>query len=284
VKNYITAKRYAWERYKNTHPSNRGSSQVNLLKEFPIFHPNMGGDYQVKAQILSASIRNTLPFLSGLSQAVGHAKLKTIDCSAFSADPAAQSAALRLQKLFNLYGSDKSNLHNYHWLYGEILKHHQSVQAILEIGLGTNNETVACNMGKDGRPGASILAFRDFCENATLYGADIDESILFQDERISTFVVDQTKPESLEALLQNLPAQFDLVIDDGLHTTDANILTLCYGLTLIKPGGWVVIEDILDVAEPVWQIVAALLPVERYRSHFIKADNGYLFAVQRCTS
>jgi hypothetical protein len=281
AKSYIDAKRYAWKRYQTTHPSDRGHSQINLLKEFPIFRPNAGGDYQFKAEITSESIRNTFPFLTYLSQAVGHTKLHTIDCSDFSEDPEAKAAALRLQHLFDVYGSDKSTLHNYHWLYGEILKHPQSVQSILEIGLGTNNEDVACNMGKDGRPGASIRAFKDFCVNATLYGADIDQSILFQEERISTFVVDQTKPQSFEALLQNLPAQFDLIIDDGLHATDANILTLGYGLTLLKPGGWVVIEDILDMAEPVWQTVAAILPIEEYKSYFIKAKNGHLFAVQR---
>ena len=281
AKGYIEAKRYAWKRYQNTHPSDRGYSQINLLKEFPIFRPNMGGDYPVKAEITSESIRNTFPFLTRLSQSVGHPKLETIDCADYAEDSEANAAALRLQQLFDLYGSDKSTLHNYHWLYGAILKHPQTVQAILEIGLGTNNEHVACNMGKDGRPGASIRAFKDFCINATLYGADIDQSILFQEERISTFVVDQTKPQSIEALFQNLPAQFDLIIDDGLHAIDANVLTLGYGLTLLKPGGWVVIEDILEMAEPVWQTVAALLPVELYEPYFIKARNGYLFAVRR---
>jgi hypothetical protein len=281
---YIKAKRYSWERYQNTHPSDRGNSQINVLKEFSIFRPNMGGNYADKAPITSESIRNTFPFLSHLSQSVGHPKLEIIDCLDFADDPEANAPALRLQYLFNLYGSDKSILHNYHWFYGAILKHPQSVYTILEIGLGTTNENVACNMGKHGRPGASIRAFKDLCVNAMVYGADIDESILFQEERISTFFVDQTKPQSFEALLANLPAQFDLVIDDGLHATDANILTLSYGLTLLKPGGWIVIEDILDMAEPIWQSVAAILPVQQYEPYLVKAKNGYLFAVHRKTT
>lgn len=281
AKNYIKAKRYAWSRYQNTHPSDRGFSQVNLLKEFSIFRPNMGGGYQDKAAITSESIRNTFPFLARLSQSLGHGKLAITDCAEFSEDPEAKAAALRLQQLFDLYGSDKSTLHDYHWLYGAILKQPQSVRAILEIGLGTNNEQVACNMGKDGKPGASLRAFKDFCMNAALYGADIDQSILFEEERITTFLVDQTNPQTFEALLAKLPAQFDLVIDDGLHATDANILTLRYGLPLLKPGGWIVIEDILEMAEPVWQTVAALLPVDQYQSYFIRARNGLLFAVRR---
>ena len=58
-------------------------------------------------------------------------------------------------------------------------------------------------------------------------------SFKIQEERISTFVVDQTNPQSIEALFKKLPAQFDLIIDDGLHATDANVLTLGYGLTLL---------------------------------------------------
>jgi hypothetical protein len=102
AKGYIKAKIYAWKRYQNIHPSDRGYSQINLLKGYPIFRPNMGGDYPVKAEITSESIRNTFPFLLRLSQSVGHTKLKTIDCPDFPEDPEANAAALRLQQLFDL--------------------------------------------------------------------------------------------------------------------------------------------------------------------------------------
>jgi hypothetical protein len=116
---------------------------------------------------------------------------------------------------------------------------------------------------------------------AAVYGADIDRSILFTEDRIKTFEVDQTSPESFERLLERLPSNFDLVIDDGLHAPDANILTLSYGLKLIKSGGWVVIEDILEQSQPIWQSVAALLPSQIYDSFFIRARSGMMFAVHR---
>ena len=69
---------------------------------------------------------------------------------------------------------------------------------ILEIGLGTNNVDVVSNMGRDGIPGASLRAFRDYLINSKIYGADIDKSILFSEERIETYFVDQTNDTSFE--------------------------------------------------------------------------------------
>ncbi len=278
---YLTAKKHAWQRYQNTHPSDRGASKINLLKEFPLFRPNMNGNYQDKVAIESQTIQNLFPFLSILSQTAGHPELPVMNCREFSRDAESGEAAQKLQQLFNTHGSDKSSLHDYHWLYGSILSNPESVRSILEIGLGSNNESVACNMGSGGRPGASIRAFRDFCEGAVIYGADIDRSILFTEDRIKTFEVDQTSSESFDRLLEMLPNNFDLVIDDGLHAPDANILTLSYGLKLIKSGGWVVIEDILDQSQPLWQSVAALLPSQIYDSYFIRAQSGMMFAVHR---
>jgi hypothetical protein len=48
----------------------------------------------------------------------------------------------------------------------------------------------------------------------------------------------------------------------------------------IKIGGWVVIEDILEEALPVWQVISALLPTS-YRSIIIKCVGGYMFAIER---
>lgn len=281
AKGYIKAKQYAWQRHQNTHPSDRGSSRINVLRDFPLFRPNMLGNYKEKASFAAQSIRNTVPFLAHLSASAGHPPLQVMDCEAFAKDPQAARAAQSLKQLFDGYGSDKATLHNYHYLYGAILQKPDGVHSILEIGLGTNNEDVACNMGKGGKPGASIRSFRDFCENAIVYGADIDASILFQETRIQTLLVDQTNPASFEQLLPQLPQHFDLIIDDGLHAPDANILTLSYGLKLLAPGGWMVIEDILEEAQPVWQTVAGMLPSATFECFLISARKGMLFAVRR---
>lgn len=183
--------------------------------------------------------------------------------------------------MFNHYRSDKAKVHNYHLIYGPMLGHPENVNRILEIGLGTNNDDVVSTMGSLGAPGASLRAFRDYCLNAEIFGADIDTRILFQEDRISTYHVDQLSPASLADLGQKLPNEFDLIIDDGLHSPDANINTLSFATRLIRKGGWIVIEDICLDAVPVWQCVAALLSGRGWRPLLFKASGGIVFAVQK---
>jgi hypothetical protein len=100
---------------------------------------------------------------------------------------------------------------------------------LLEIGLGTNNPDVVSTMGASGKPGASLRAFRDFLPNARVFGADIDGRILFEEERILTYYVDQTRSISFDELADKLGNEgFDLVIDDGLHSPNANIATMIF--------------------------------------------------------
>lgn len=185
----------------------------------------------------------------------------------------------RLESLLNHYGSDKVR-HGYHRIYAQILGKKDSINKILEIGLGTNNQDVISNMSTAGKPGASLRAFRDYCENARVYGADVDSRILFEDERISTYYVNQLDSYTLQKLSIDVAQDFDLVIDDGLHAPDANIATLLFGLTVIKPGGWVVIEDIKPEAESFWKVVAGLLP-EGFEISIIRANFALVFAVHR---
>jgi len=71
-----------------------------------------------------------------------------------------------------------------------------------------------------------------------------------------------------------------LVIDDGIHTVDANIDALAFGLSKIKVGGCVVIEDIGQAAAPLWQVIGALLP-EKYVATLLSARGGMLFVARR---
>lgn len=135
-------------------------------------------------------------------------------------------------------------------------------------------------MGSGGRPGASLRAFKEFFPHAGIYGADIDKRVLFQEERIKTFFVDQTRPSSFLELRAAVPPDLDLFIDDGLHSPDANIASLNFGLGKIRVGGWTIIEDIALESVPIWEVVSAMLP-DRYRSHIFRARGGFLFAAER---
>lgn len=150
-------------------------------------------------------------------------------------------------------GSDKSPLHK------SISHHNQSVfQSILfdkirndpirifELGLGTNNPNIPSTMGIKGHPGASLHGWAEQFPNASVFGADIDKDILFQTERIQTFQCDQTNPTSIQELWSQsvLEQPFELIIEDGLHTLDANVCFFENSIHKLANGGFYIIEDI----------------------------------------
>src|SRR4051812_14954703 len=184
------------------------------------------------------SADQTFPFLAHFIETIKKAPFSPPhSIESFSSDSQSETAAAKLKMLFDKYGSDKARAHDYHHLYGYLLRDNRSVSHLLEIGLGTNDPTVVSNMGRHGSPGASLRAFRDFLPNAEIYGADIDRSILFEESRIRTFYADQTNLDSLERLSNEIGSAFDLIIDDGLHAPHANLACLTFAAKNLKPGG-----------------------------------------------
>jgi SAM-dependent methyltransferase len=154
-----------------------------------------------------------------------------------------------LTDLMNAYGSDKGGFnkdHNFSDFYSTIFfDKKESFKNILEVGLGTNNINVPSNMGLDGKPLASLRAWRDYFVNANIYGADIDRKILKDEDRIKTYYVDQTNPSSILELFKNIgDISFDIIIDDGLHEYNANICLFENSFKFLKKKGIYVIEDV----------------------------------------
>jgi hypothetical protein len=152
-----------------------------------------------------------------------------------------------LCELMASFGSDKGKgLHNYSVVYDWLLSRFrkQNLQ-IFELGLGTNKVGAPPSMGPNGRPGASLRAWREYLPQAQIYGADIDGDILFAEDRIRTFWADQRDPKAIRALWHQLDGvSFDVMIDDGLHEARANICFFMESFYKLKPGGIYVIEDI----------------------------------------
>ncbi len=155
----------------------------------------------------------------------------------------------KLTELMNKYGSDKGNKnnhHNYSEFYSEYFfnKRHE-VKNFLEIGLGTNDINIQSNMGINGTPLASLRAWQDFFVNATIYGADIDKKILKNEERIKTFYVDQTDPETIKEMFKNMQVnKFDIILEDGLHEFNANICFFENAVNFLDDQGTYIIEDV----------------------------------------
>lgn len=255
---------------------------VAIVNAFPVFTPYSFGPCKPRAELTILSAQQTFPFLVHFLEVSGNKRInsKPIHAEEFCADRESQESAARLKSLLDQYGSDKANPNNYHLIYGAILRNASVVSRVLEIGLGSNNADIVSNLGQYGRPGASLRAFRAFLPNANVYGADVDRRILFEEDRIKTFFVDQTDLASFDALAQNVGADFDLIVDDGLHSPNANIAVLSFALPRLRPGGWLVVEDIAHCVLPVWRVVATLLPDE-FKPYIIAAKNSIVFAVER---
>jgi SAM-dependent methyltransferase len=150
-------------------------------------------------------------------------------------------------RVMTKYGSDKGRPNNYTPVYSALFKERreQSLR-VFELGLGTNNPDLPSNMGVFGAPGASLRGWRELFPHALVYGADIDREILFQEDRIKTFYCDQLDRSSIRELWSRADLQggMDIIIEDGLHTFEANVSFLEGSLDYLRPGGIYVTEDI----------------------------------------
>jgi len=178
------------------------------------------------------------------------------------------SSNSKLTELMNFYGSDKggrNNHHNYSDYYSELFfNERKNIKNFLEIGLGTNDVKIPSNMGEKGIPLASLKAWRDYFENANIYGADIDKKILQNDERIKTFFVDQTNPETIESLFKNIGiSKFDIILEDGLHEYSANICFFENAIKFLSEDGIYIIEDVYYKDK------------EKFINYFNKSDYNY---------
>jgi len=101
-------------------------------------------------------------------------------------------------------------------------------------------------MGSDGKPGASLYGWSEYFPNSEIYGADIDKDILFNTDKIRTYYCDQTDSEVIKQMWTepNLQDNFDIIIEDGLHTFEANVCFFENSIHKLKPNGYFIIEDI----------------------------------------
>lgn len=254
---------------------------TDIVQALPVFTVGSAGYVDAIAALTLQGAQQSFEFLQQLTLQMGHTPLVPVPVTSFGDSDEARRAADELLRLFDQHRSDKGSIHQYHHVYGHVLSRPEAVHAVFEIGLGTNHEDVVSTMGRHGQPGASLRAFRDFLPHAAIHGADVDRRILFEEERIRTHFIDQTDLDSIGALSAQLDIEFDLIIDDGLHAPNANIAALLFGLPKLRRGGTMVVEDILPVHFPVWQVIAALLPRQVYACSLAVANGGCLFVAQR---
>jgi SAM-dependent methyltransferase len=156
-------------------------------------------------------------------------------------------APTEMCRVMTKWGSDKG-WNDYTPVYSALFKERGgNAMRVLELGMGTNNVDMLSNMGVFGAPGASLRGWRELFPRASVFGADIDRRILFNDDRIKTLYCDQLDASSIRELWghPDLRGGADIIIEDGLHTFEANISFLEASLDHLRPGGIYVTEDIL---------------------------------------
>jgi hypothetical protein len=163
-----------------------------------------------------------------------------------------------LCEIMGRHNSDKGSIniehswHNYTTFYYSIFKDlREKKLRVFELGLGTNNVNIPSNMGIGGTPGASLYGWSEFFLNSHIFGADIDSDILFNTDKIKTFYCDQTNPEIIKKLWTepDLQDNFDIIIEDGLHTFSANVCFFENSIHKLKQNGYFIIEDIINSEE-----------------------------------
>ena len=154
-----------------------------------------------------------------------------------------------LYDIIEHYGSDK-NLSNYTPVYDVLFRPLRMAPVrVMEIGIGTLLPDIPStfignpNHYPHYKPGGSLRVWRDFFPKGVIYGGDIADDCMFTEERITTFQFDSTDAKECAAALGGL--EFDIVVDDGLHTKEAQLATLANLWPRLSCGGLYVIEDIM---------------------------------------
>ncbi len=156
--------------------------------------------------------------------------------------------ASKLDRLAYKYKTDKTPLinHNYTSTYRKLFKN-SGIKKLLEIGIGHSNKGVCGYMGNnDYKFGASLYMWRDYFPKARIFGCDIIKEIIFNDNRINCFYCDQSNKDSLMELANKTGKDLDVIIDDGSHITEHQIVSAKTLLPFVVSGGYYIIEDVLE--------------------------------------
>lgn len=151
-----------------------------------------------------------------------------------------------LCRLAEYHGTDKLGVYTpfYDLLFRD---RREKVFKVLEVGIGTTKAMIHV---KGYKPGASLKMWRDYFPNAEIFGLDSDNAAIEAPlgERITAFHCDQSSEEDLETVLPHLAlgGRFDLIVDDGSHKSEDQLLTFRILSRLLDPHGLYIIEDVSE--------------------------------------
>ena len=139
--------------------------------------------------------------------------------------------------------------HNFISNYLKLLKNFDidDVEDILEIGIGCLERKQMEGARPYGyKTGNSLRMWRDYLINSNIHGIDIyKEAMIENEDRIFTYVCDQSNKNQLEDLCKNkIKKQLDIIIDDGSHELSHQVTSFETLEKFLKVGGIYIIECI----------------------------------------
>ena len=140
-----------------------------------------------------------------------------------------------LDKLAQIYNSDKFGRHMYTPIYANIFKKlRRKNLSILEIGVGGYDSPT--------EGGASLKMWKKFFSKSNIYAIDICDKSKLKEKRIKIFQGSQDDYNFLEKVTQST-GELDIIIDDGSHINQHVISSFNFLFSKLKNGGIYVIED-----------------------------------------
>lgn len=194
-----------------------------------------------------------------------------------------------LALLCDKYGSAKGTVDatavqhrpNYADFYELIFwQNRESIKSVLECGIGYDDPTAEKSHGSNGYPGASLRVWLDYFPNAEIVGLDIAENVLFSEERITTYQVDQTSPNSIASFKAKCNRTFDIIIDDGLHTFIAGKILFENIIDRLANDGYYIIEDVHGKSVRLFAEYFASLN-EKYQVCFFNANLAVFIVITK---
>lgn len=112
--------------------------------------------------------------------------------------------------------------------------------------------------------GSSLYMWRDYFPNAVIHGVDVTGADLENLDRITTHVADQQDRMQLQALVDEVGTDFDLIVDDGGHTMGQQQVSLAFLFPHVRAGGFYVVEDLHTSFTPHIEIYRNGVVADRY--------------------
>ncbi len=150
-----------------------------------------------------------------------------------------------LPELAALHGTDKWGQHRYAQHYQTHLAHLRDEPInLLEIGVGGYTDPT--------QGGESLRMWKAFFPRARVFGLDLHDKTALQEERIHIFRADQSRPDTLRLVVEQI-GRLDVVVDDGSHLSPHVRTSFETLFPLLHKDGIYAIEDLQTSYWPEWQ-------------------------------